>query len=272
MKFVVFFSLLIIPLSCAMVFPEYDWETDSPESQGVGADVLDEAMDYMDSYFGGSGTDRVIVVRNGYLIWNGSESDERQHIYSSTKTFTSTVLGLLVDEGRIDLDEYVKSYLPEMSEDYSDLKVWHLATMNSGYNSVSDPDGRCWQHCSCSYDLCEYDLIPGTPSASPGQRWQYNDDNLRKLAEVIVVQGEESLEDKFRDDIADKIGITNWDWKEESCEIDGIVFTEPTGYCRNGIHISAKDFARLGHLYLNNGSWDGEQLLSESYVQRATTN
>lgn len=269
--------LILLSYSYAMVFPGSSWQTATPASQGVDAGILDDAMQYMDDNFGGSGADRAVVIRYGYVIWDGPESDVQQHIYSSTKIFTSTVLGLLVDDGLINPDARVNTYLPTIDDTYtaySNMRVWHLATMSSGYNSVADPDGKCYSHCTCDYSMCEYDLTPGSPLYAPGTQWRYIDDNLRKLAEILVKESGKSLKDNFKEGIADKIDMKNWDWMEESsaCDISGVTFNEPTGYCRQGMHISAKDFARLGHLYINNGNWDGEQVLSASYVARATTN
>ena len=256
-------------------FPEENWKTATPESQGVDSASLQQAMNYMDNNFLGNGSDRTVVIRNGYKIWKGSEIDVKEGIYSATKVFTSTVLGLVVDDGIVDVDSYVKSYLPQIDDTYSqyeNLLVRHLATMTSGYNGLELPDSPCPIQGSPAYDRCEYDLIPSAPEANPGEQWAYRDQNLRKLAEIIIQESGESLESKFRNEIADPIGMKNWDWKTEACNIDGVIMNEPTGYCLQGVHTVPEDLARLGLLYLNKGNWNGEQLLSESFVNNATTN
>ncbi|XPS89330.1 beta-lactamase domain protein [Desulfosarcina variabilis str. Montpellier] len=267
--------VLEIDTTVTETFPEENWNTATPESQGVDSASLQQAMNYMDNNFLGNGSDRTVVIRNGYKIWEGSELDVKEGIYSATKVFTSTVLGLVIDDGLVDIDAYVKSYLPQIDGTYSqyeNLLVRHLATMTSGYNGLELPDSPCPIQGSPVYARCEYDLIPSAPEVNPGEHWAYRDQNLRKLAEIIIQESGESLESKFRNEIADPIGMTNWDWKTEACNIDGVVMNEPTGYCLQGIHTVPEDLARLGLLYLNKGNWNGEQLLSESFVNNATTN
>ena len=118
------------------VFPGKDWANASPESQGVDPEKLRAAVDYLDrelKEYGGAGT--LFIVRNGYVIWAGPECDRQYQIFSATKSFTSTVLGLLIDDGKVgstlgkDLDS-------ALSAQYPTVTLRHFATMTSGYDSV----------------------------------------------------------------------------------------------------------------------------------------
>jgi CubicO group peptidase (beta-lactamase class C family) len=131
-----------------MVFPGESWAAATPASQGVSETGLDEALAYLAvalEDYGGVGT--VFIVRNGYVIHAGPESDAEHQIYSATKSFVSTVLGLLIQDGRISLDTPAKELEPVLAEHYPGVTLRHFATMTSGYDSVGgnyefDAQGR----------------------------------------------------------------------------------------------------------------------------------
>ena len=93
--------LLGIYISGAAVFPGMRWEERTPESQGVDPSIPRQATDYLHANSGGVGTAEVVIVRNGYVIWKGSDVENYHFICSCTKTFTTTVLGLLIEDGLI---------------------------------------------------------------------------------------------------------------------------------------------------------------------------
>ena len=92
-----------------MVFPGASWEIASPESVLFDSLKLQEAIDQESA---GESTDRWVIVRNGRVIWQGGTPDATQPVASVTKSFTSTALGLLVDDGRVTLDALSKTTYP----------------------------------------------------------------------------------------------------------------------------------------------------------------
>ena len=82
-------SILIITISCSnrnsvsqMVFPGEVWQEKSPESIGVDAAVMDSALGYFRQHAGGVGTDEMIIIRNGYIIWKGKDIEYRHELFS----------------------------------------------------------------------------------------------------------------------------------------------------------------------------------------------
>jgi len=123
----------------ALVFLSDTWQRATPESQGIDPVKLHEALNYLHANSNGVGTDGTVIVRNGYLIWEGPDANNVHEIYSCTKTFTSTVLGLLVTEGILTVDDYATKYLPLLDDqypEYAKIRFRHLATMTSGYDSI----------------------------------------------------------------------------------------------------------------------------------------
>lgn len=103
------------------VFPEADWEERTPESQGLDAGKLQAAVEYLKANVPHDGTNELVIIRHGFLIWKGPHIDRVHETWSVTKSFTSTVLGLLVDDGRIMLGTKVQDVLPSLAVTYPDV-------------------------------------------------------------------------------------------------------------------------------------------------------
>jgi len=255
-----------------VVFPSERWEEATPEAQGLDSAKLRAAVDYMDGHFGSGGARELAIVRNGYLIWQGPDIDAYHNVWSCTKTFTSTVLGLLIADGKCDLDDLAVTYLPSLDDEYplyAGIKLRHLASMSSGYRGhlvdVAEEE-QPWG------DPMAY-LTPAEPSYQPGTQVQYQDHQVFVLGSILTRLGGEPLQSLFKRRIADPIGLTKWDWGV-SGRVDGIDLNNAAGTPSKspGIEITARQLARYGHLYLNRGNWNGKQLLPASFVEEAGKN
>ena len=242
-----------------IVFPGAAWEQVSPESQNVDSAKLKAAVDYLRDHSGSNGVKRLIIVRNGRVIWKGPESDRPQRVWSVTKAFTSTAHGLLIEDGKCTLDTLAQRYNPkDLAEHYPNVTLRHFATMTSGYDGVGG-----------SYDYDEKRrgdqnalVGPLPPFFAPGTKYQYWDEATQQYGYVLTQIAGESLPDYLKRRIFKPIGITKTDWELDS-----------TGKVPNwtgGLVISASDLARFGLLFLNNGNWVGKQLVPVSWVREAT--
>ncbi len=245
-----------------MAFPGKEWEKASPESQGVDSAKLKRAMDDLAvclADHGGVAT--VFIVRGGRVIWEGTESDRQNPLASATKSFTSAVFGLLIEDGKASLSTLGKDLDPALAELYPAVTLRHFATMTSGYDSAGgsyefDRQGRgdSWN--------------PGPPAAPifpPGTKFRYWDDAMMQFGHLLTKAAGQPLDRIFKARIADPIGMTRWTWAETNT---------PTGRVlawTGGIHTSSRELARFGHLFLNRGNWNGRQLVSASWVDQATT-
>ncbi len=251
-----------------MVFPETDWEIRTPETQGVDSAGLNEAIDYLHANSGGAGASEVVVIRNGYMIWKGSNIDHMHTINSCTKTFTTTVLGLLIQDGKLALDDFAVEYLPSLDDKYpayAGIKFRHFASMTSGYTGQKGNITKDMQW----GDPSKY-LTPDKPLFAPGTAFHYHDPAIHQLGYILTKIAGEPMETFFKRRIADPIGLKDWDWKDFGV-VDEILLNSPSGIYEGGIHITARQMARFGHLYLNRGNWNGKQLIDASWVDQATT-
>jgi CubicO group peptidase (beta-lactamase class C family) len=261
-----------------LIFPVNAWQKATPESQGIDSAKLHKALDYLHVNSGGVGTDEMVIIRNGYLIWEGPGADNVHEIYSCTKTFTSTVLGLLATAGVLSVDDYATKYLPSLDDkypEYAEIKLSHLATMTSGYDSVMGDGWRFYETDRAKYH--EYVLsftTPGPPLFPAGTSFKYHDPAVHILGYILTKAAGESLEQVFKKRVADPIGMKKFTWSNYGYR-DGILFNNPAGTPgkgQGGVYSSPHDLARYGLLYLNKGNWNGRQILDAAFVERAISN
>ncbi len=250
-----------------MTFPGRVWQKASPESQEIDSKKLEAAMKYLDTHAGGVGASEAVVIRNGYLIWQGKNSNAYHEIYSCTKTFTTTLLGLLVKDKKCALDSLAVDYRPSLDDiyqDYGKITFRQLATMTSGYDG--DKGDRANPN---TY------LTPGAPMYTPGTSFKYHDPAVHLLGSLITRIAGESLRDLFKRRVADPIGMARWDWRAlpDAPVVNGIVLTNPAGtpWKKNGggVYTTPIDLARYGLLYLNRGNWNGRQIIPAWWVDQA---
>jgi CubicO group peptidase (beta-lactamase class C family) len=251
-----------------MTFPGKEWLQKSSESQSVNSKKLNSAIRYLAKNSGKDSVNELVIVRNGYIIWKGKESDKVHGVWSLTKSFTSTVLGLIVDDGKVTLDTPAKDYIPSMAETYPAVTLRHFTTMTSGYYAVGDEPRGNYKHGPS--------LTPFKPGSTPlftppGSKYAYWDSAMNQFANVLTRIAGESIEILFERRIADPIQMNcgKWDWGDFG-KVDGIVVNGGSGNNNKHIFISARELARLGHLFLNHGKWNGKQLISAAWISEAT--
>ncbi|MBM4029825.1 MAG: hypothetical protein FJ280_31160, partial [Planctomycetes bacterium] len=120
------------------VFPAQDWQPATPESQGLDPARLQAAADYLRENAGPDGVNELMIVRHGYLVWQGPNIDNVHGVWSATKSFTSTVLGLLIDDGKAALDTRAKEFMPALAAPCPEVTLRHLTTMTSGCRATND--------------------------------------------------------------------------------------------------------------------------------------
>jgi CubicO group peptidase (beta-lactamase class C family) len=252
-----------------MAFPGKDWGERTPESQGLDPAKLREAAAYLEQNAGPDGVKELVIIRNGCLVWKGPSSDKVHGVWSVTKSFTSTVLGLLVEDGKCRLDTPAKEHLPALAERYPEVTLRHFTTMTSGYRAVGDEPAGSYIHGPSSTPL---NPSPDPLFSPPGSAYAYWDSAMNQFAHVLTRIAGEPLEDLFERRIARPIGMdrSRWDWGDLG-RVDGIVVNGGAGNLNRHVRISARELARLGHLFLNRGNWDGKQLIRADWVDAATS-
>lgn len=200
----------------------------------------------------------IVVMRHGKIVaelFPEPLKREFSHtLYSVSKTFVATAVGLAVDDNRLRISDRVMLFFPEfyrdtISDGWADMTIRDLLTMSSGF----EPD---WNMRNVQSDWVQ--LLLSKTVNHPGSHFKY-DSMVSYLLSVIVqkVTGETVL-DYLNKRIFSKIGIDDAEWE-----------MSPEGYCVGGwgLRMSTLSMAKFGQFLLNCGSWNGEQLLSSSWVR-----
>jgi CubicO group peptidase (beta-lactamase class C family) len=274
--FIVLLSLFFASQSYANVYPGKKWMTASPASQNINPTHLNRAMNYLDKNSRGVGADETMVIRNGYVIWKGSRTQAYHTIYSGTKVFTTTVLGLSIADGDIaSLEQPATDIQPKLDARYSkyvDTSIRNFANFTSGYNANTRATNRMkWG------DPRRF-LEPLAPLSNAGTTFDYFDPAIHQLGNIIELASNDTLENVFKKRVANKIGMTKWAWKHCGYANNGkgkrvvAKFKNPSGIYGGGIWITPSDLGRFGLLYLNGGLWKNKRIIEANWVDEATKN
>jgi len=251
-------------------WPTEGWRASTPEEQGMDSRMLAEALDFLQKGKEDFNLHSITIIRNGYLVMDayfypftqGSLHD----LASVTKSFTSTLIGIAIDEGYIEsVDEPVLGFFPErtianVDANKEGMTLEDLLTMRSGFECINKPTEVTLFQMMGSPDWIQFTLdLPMVEV--PGTRYVYCSPNPHLLSGIIrEVSGMSALE--FAEEhLFLPLGISGVDW------------TYGPGGNNMGwgdIRMTPQDMAKLGYLYLHEGSWDGQQVLPPTWVAAAT--
>ena len=239
-------------------------EPATPESQGVDSTAILRWIDACERTFDGGPLGALhgfVIVRHGRVIAEGTWKpfdtlNETHTLYSHSKSFTSTAVGFLADEGKVDLDERVVDIFTneapvQVSANLSQLRVRDLLTMNAGKKDHLLKDGSDWVRKFLAQDFVR----------KPGTFFKYDSDATYMLAAIVERKSGMRMMDYLKAKMFDRIGITSA-WTSFSPQ--GI----PCGGW--GMSMTTRDLARFGQLYLNRGTWEGQEVLSPHWIDLAT--
>lgn len=236
------------------VYPGATWTIAPPGAHGIDADRVAHAVAAIAAVCGKHGTRETMIIRNGQVLWQGEDVARRHPIWSCTKSFLSTCLGLLWDDGKVEPSMRVADILPELAAQYPTVTLEHLATFTSGYGAGSDDPAQA-----------------PPPMYAPGAAFHYSNQSNVLAAALTTVAGE-SLHDLFHRRIGSVIGLTSADftWGRQA-HPHPLIVNGGSGHPESGVHMNAQGMARFGWLLCRGGVWEGRRLLSERYVAYATS-
>ncbi len=240
------------------------WQISTPEEEGLDPAPLAAMLVAIDEH--NPGLHSVLVVRNGHIVteayYGAYDWDRRHELYSCTKSFVATLIGIAIDQGRIaGLDQPVLSYFPEESSvdpRKEAMTLEDLLTMTSGLDwPEGDPIYRAMYQ-SAGWVR----FVLGRPMvAAPGEIFNYSSGASHVLS-AIVQQATGTPTLRFaQENLFGPLGI-NAEWHTDA---QGI----PIGGW--GLQLTPRDMARLGLLYLNEGVWEGQRIVSAEWVRTATS-
>ncbi|MGM0545968.1 MAG: serine hydrolase domain-containing protein [Bacteroidota bacterium] len=285
-------------------FPtRFQWETKAPEKVGMNSAGIEEAIEYAKANESSNPKDLNVhlntrtnepynniigpvkergdmtgmIIKDGYLIEEWGDPKRVDMTFSISKSFLSTVVGVAWDKDMIEsIDDRVQKYSPveHFNSEHNSKITWdHLLRQTSDWEGelFGKPD---WA------DRPEEELseeIINRERNKPGTEWKYNDVRVNVLALAALKVWRQPLPTVLREYVMDPIGASNtWRWygyENSWVNIDGVKIQSVSGggHWGGGMWLSAYDQAKFGYLFLRNGNWNGNQIISEEWIEKART-
>lgn len=232
----------------------------TPEAQGVSSAALldfieaaDKKIDALHSF---------MLVRHGHVVaegwWSPYSAESPHALYSLSKSFTSTAVGLAVAEGKLSVDDEVLKFFPDdapasPSRNLKSMRVGDLLRMSTGHQEEPKrPEDRVWT---------KVFLAQPVPH-KPGTHFLYNTSGTYMLSAIVQKVTGQTVLDYLRPRLFEPLGIENPTWG-----------TSPQGVSLGGYGLSVRteDIAKFGQLYLQKGRWNGKPVVPAAWVEAATS-
>ncbi len=233
----------------------------TPESQGISSDLFAALLRELDA---SKDTDmhHFMALCHGKVICECNFAPYPKgmwHItHSMCKSITGMAIGMLIEEGKLKLNENIYDIFSDHMNAFSKIfrpviTVENLLTMTSGvtFNESGIVSGNDWLG----------SFLNASVNGKPGTEFQYNSLNTYVLSAIVTKRTGETLTEYLTPRLFGPLGITKYYW--ETC---------PKGITKGGwgLFLCAEDMAKLGQLYLQKGKWNGQQLVSEYWIEIST--
>ncbi len=258
-------------------WPTESWKSCTPEEVGMDSELLRKMNEdmvlqmrlHIDVH-------SVIVIRKGYIVaeqyyTDEFSSDSIHYVFSCTKSVTSAAFGVANDKGLLpSLDTPLLNFFPEYPVAFPDGKeeitLQHALSMTDGFEwyelqyLYSDERNtfRQWRNSDGSIQF----ILDQPLLNSPGERFNYNSGISQLLSIILQKQTGVRLDSFAAREIFSPLGISDYYW---SLNQDG----SAKGYA--GLYLRPRDLAKFGLLYMNSGSWEDQQLISEAWITESTS-
>jgi CubicO group peptidase (beta-lactamase class C family) len=290
--FVVAFCLCAV--SCGFTtgradyWPTDGWRSSPPEEQGLDPKILSQIdHDVKETFPAVKG---VLVVRNGYVVfenyYQGYDRSDYHHVFSVTKSVISALVGVALKEDRIEnLDQRLPEFFPEHFGPGTDARkrqitVENLLTMTNGFRLNSLFNNKGFEQIMSSDDVVEASI--GQPMAKePGEEFNYNEGDAHLLSAILTKTTGQSALVYAHENLFGPLGIDSDPDASIQADPANIRRFEQAGFVwaddeqgnsvgAFGLKLTARDMAKIGYLYLQDGRWEGRQIVPRGYVRAST--
>lgn len=236
-----------------------DLPRSSPEEQGISSagvqsfiEAADQKLDSLHSF---------MLVRHGHVVaegwWTPYSAESPHSLYSLSKSFASTGVGIAIAEGKLSLDDPVIKFFPddapaEPSANLKAMRVSDLLRMNTGHQTEPPrPADQSWTKAFLAHPV----------PFKPGTHFLYNTSATYMLSALVQKATGQTLLEYLQPRLFEPLGIEHPTWE-----------TSPQGISTGGYGLSVRtgDIARFGQLYLQRGQWQGKQLVPAAWIDAAT--
>ncbi len=255
-------------------WPTEGWRTSTPEQQDMNSSRVNEIVTLVEEepYL-----HSMVVVRNGYIVseWYHDPvygQDVMHAVYSCTKSISSIMIGVAMREGYFqnNVSQSVLGFFPNWTFSNMDsrkqaMMLEHLLTMTAGLD---------WDEWSLPYtnglNIYRQMLVDDDPihfvldrpmSDDPGTRFVYNSGVSYLLSAIVNVTTGHNALSLAEEHLFGPLGITRYYWRQDPLGVN---------YGGSELYLTSRDMAKIGYLYLNNGTWDGHEIVTPDWVANST--
>ena len=229
---------------------------ESLQNSGFTKNQLDEFRDYLEE---NSATTSMLVLENGKVVFEYGDVSEISYIASCRKSVLAMLYGKYVADSTIDLEETIG----ELGIDEADgllpiekkAKVDHIITSRSGVFHLPANGG---------YDEKN---IKKRGSVEPGSYFVYNNWDFNVAGYILEMKSGNTVYEELEEQLAKPLGFQDWNIENQKRAVN----EEKSRYSAYHIHVSTRDMAKIGQLMLQEGEWNGEQLISRDWIKKITT-
>ena len=252
--------LSAIYISCGVLGEDSAMPRSTPEAQGVSSTTIIAFIEHADSQI--NSMHSFMLLRHGQVVaeaWWNPESAVKPHVlFSLSKSFTSTAVGMVVAEGKLSIDDPVLKFFPdelpiEVSTNLKAMRVRDLLTMSTGHQEeVNLKTKEEWKRTFLSHPVPH----------KPGTHFKYNTPATYMLSAIVQKVTGQTVLEYLQPRLFEPLGIAQpqWDSSPEGISLGGY-----------GLFLRTEDIAKFGQLYLQNGNWQGKQLVPAQWIEQATS-
>jgi CubicO group peptidase (beta-lactamase class C family) len=247
-------------------WPTKTWRTSSPEEQSMDSEKLAQMLEAIQEQK--LGLHSLLVIRNGYIVsetyFGSFKQDTRHDLYSVTKSFVSTLIGIALDKGYINsTDQRVVDFFPgktfaSLDEQKQAMTLEDVLTMRTGLDW--NEGDTAYRNLYMSPDWVQH-MLDMPMAAPPGSQFNYCSGCSHLLSALLQQTTGMNPRDFAEKNLFKPLGIDNLSWESNPAGI-------PIGGW--GLQLAPREMAKLGYLFLRNGQWDGQQIVSAQWVENAT--
>lgn len=265
-------GVLIFFASCNKA-PKSDFTYAEPETKGYSSQKLKLLKDHLEK----SGSSSMMIMVDGAIIFEWGETSKKHTIHSIRKALLNSLVGIAIEQGKIDTSLTLKQLgiddiEPRLSENEQQAKIIDLLKSRSGvYHNAAAVGGAMERN------------KPKRNTFAPGEHYYYNNWDFNTMGAILEMQTGKSIYELFENEIAIPIGMNDFNGKycivdadsekaERPDDIDGYYQYEKTKskYPAYHFRMSARDLVLYGQLYMNYGSWNGDQIIPREWIDVST--
>jgi len=271
LKVIILVGLIVSIISCNKT-SKSNFSYSTPETKGYSTSKLDTLKEFLSI----SGTSSMIIMIDGDVIFEFGNTAKKHLIHSIRKCLLNSLFGIAVEQGKIDTSMTLRELgiqdVHNLTDSELNARIADLLKSKSGI-----------YHPAAAMSKGMINSLPERNSSKPGEYHYYNNWDFNTLGAILEQQTGESIYEMFLDEIAKPIGMLDYEGKyvEIDGEADNVKMPMTDGFYQYEMskskypsyhfRMSTRDLALYGQLYLNNGVWNNEPIISSDWIKASTT-